>query len=167
MEASDIAIDAQNQVYVGDFQSNYVQKFDENGKLLLRWGSGGQFTGILSVALDARGDLWVGDARNILRKFDSNGNLLSEIPPQKLDNHTISLWNIAVDIDGNIYVADHDALRIVVLDPQGKVLATWRGSGITGAASFDQLQDIAVDPQGNIYITDSGTNLVQVFRRLE
>ncbi len=165
LEASDIAIDRQDNVYVGDYQSNYVQKFDENGELLLRWGAGGQFSGIYSVALDPDGNVLVSDERNILRKFDSSGNFLSQIPLHKLDNHPISLWNMTVDGQGNIYVSDHESYRIVILDPQGQVLATWRGSQ-TGAASFDSLQDIAVDSQGNIYITDAGANLVQKFRLL-
>jgi DNA-binding beta-propeller fold protein YncE len=166
LEAADIAIDGQNHVYVGDYKTNFVQKFDENGKLLLRWGSSKQFSGIYSVALDPDGNVLVTDERNTLRKFDSNGNLLSEIPPLRLNNLRIELWNIAVDGKGNVYIADHAAYRIVIIDPQGKVLATWRGRE-TGAASFNSLQDIAVDGQGNIYITDSGANLVQKFQLLE
>jgi tripartite motif-containing protein 71 len=165
LESADIAIDSQNHVYVGDYLSNYVQKFDENGKLLLRWGSGGQFSGIYSLALDPDGNVLVGDERNILRKFDSNGNFLSEIPLEKLDNHRISLWNLAVDGQGNIYVSDHESYRIVVLDPQGRILATWRGSQ-TGGSRFDSLQAIAIDGQGNVYISDANANLVQKFRLL-
>lgn len=166
LEPSDIAINAQDQVYVVDYQSNYVQKFDQNGKFLLRWGGNEQFSGIYSVALDPGGNVLVSDERGILRKFDSDGKFLSKIPAQKLGLYSISLWNIAVDAQGNIYVADHDAFRIVVLNPQGEVLATWRGSEI-GAASFSKLQDIAIDQAGAIYITDNQANLVQKFLPLK
>jgi DNA-binding beta-propeller fold protein YncE len=164
LEPADIAIDKQDNIYVVDYQSYHVQKFDTDGKLLLRWGSAAQFANIGSVAIDPQGNVLVCDQSGRVRKFDSNGNLLSTIPPQSLNNTPIDTWNIAVDDQGNIYIADHGSYRIVKLDSQWKVLATWR-SKETGAVMFDSLEDIAVDEQGNVYITDSASNLVQKFRQ--
>lgn len=147
-----------------DYQNYHVQKFNVNGKLLLRWGSAAQFANIGSVAIDPQGNVLVCDQSGRIRKFDSYGNLLSTIPPQSLNNTPIETWNIAVDDQGNIYVADHGSYRIVKLDSQGKVIATWRGKE-AGGVMFDSLEDITVDEQGNVYITDSATNLVQKFQQ--
>lgn len=167
-EAADIAIDKQNNIYIVDFQNRVVQKFDENGKFLLRWGTtglkDGEFAGLFSVAIDLDGNVLVADETGRIQKFDGNGNFLSKISPEKIDDQSIDTWNIAVDNQGNIYVADHGGFRIVKLNSRGEVLATWRGKE-TGAGLFDKLQDITVDEQGYVYITDSGSNLVQKFRQ--
>jgi tripartite motif-containing protein 71 len=165
-EPSDIAIDKQNNVYVVDYITRVVQKFDENGKFLLRWGSTANvpLTGLYSVAIDPDGNVLVADEIGRILKFDGNGNFLSTFPLKKLYNRAIDTWNIAVDTQGNIYIADHGGYRIVKLNSQGEIIATWRGSE-TGAAVFNSLEDIAVDGRGNIYITDSASNIVQKFRQ--
>ena len=154
VEPSDIAIDKQNNVFVVDYRSRVVQKFDEDGSFLLRWGStgitDGAFAGIYSVAIDPAGNVLIADESGRIQKFDGNGKFLAPIPLEPLDKIPIDPWNIAIDIQGNIYVADNGGTRIVKLDSQGKVLATWRGKE-TGAEMFNSLQDIAVDGQGNIY----------------
>ena len=63
---------------------------------------------------------------------------------------------IALDKDGNLYVADKSNNRIQKLGPDGKPLAQWGGSG--------QLQSpiaVALDPQGNVYVADDDNNRVQ------
>jgi sugar lactone lactonase YvrE len=165
-EAADIAIDKQNNVYVVDYQNCVVQKFDENGQFLLRWGKpgfgDGEFAQLASVAIDPDGNILTADLSGRIQKFDPDGNFLLKIPLEQVDNRSIDTWNIALDTQGNIYVADHGGVRIVKLDRNGEFIATWSGTE-TGAELFAGLQDIAVDGQGNIYITDSGSNLVQKF----
>lgn len=166
-EPSDIAIDQQNNIYIVDYLNRVVQKFDEDGNLLLRWGSSGnkdgEFEGIYSVAIDPAGNVLVAEESGRIQKFDSNGNFLFKISPPPVDAQFIQTWNIAVDGQGNIYIADHRGFRIVKLDSQGNFLAVWRGKD-TGPDLFNSLQDIAVDEQGNIYFTDNARNIVQKFR---
>jgi streptogramin lyase len=161
IEASDIAIDRQDNIYVGDYENSTIQKFDNNGNFLLGWKSPGN---IYSIAIGPDGNVIVADAAGRLRKFDGSGNLLSEIKPAPVDNIPIELWNIAVDVQANIYIADYSGFRIVKLDSRGEFISTWRGSN-TGAAMFVNLEDITVDDRGNLFITDSASNLVQKFRQ--
>ncbi len=165
LEPSDIAINKQDDIYVIDYQARTVQEFDNNGKFILRWGSSEKtpFAGLFSIAIDPDGNVLVSDEAGRIQKFDGDGNYLSTVPLKSLNNTAIDTWNIAVDNQGNIYVADYSSFRIVVLNSQGDVIATWRG-GETGAAMFDSLEDITVDESGNVYITDSASNLVQKFR---
>ena len=168
IEPFDIAIDQQNNVYVSDIGSNTVQKFDETGRFLLRWGkpgySDGEFSDVYSVAIDPNGNVLVTDSTGRIQKFDSNGKFLSMVFPEPIDNQSAFLWNIAVDNQGDIYVADWYGARIVKFDPEGKALAAWNGSDV-GIDRFVHMQDIAVDQQGNIYLTDGTDDLVRKFRQ--
>lgn len=164
----DIAIDQQNNIYISDVGSNTIQKFDQTGEFLLRWGktgyNDGEFSDVYSVAITPDGNVLVTDSTGRIQKFDSNGQFLSTIIPEPVDNQGVFLWNIAVDNQGDIYVADWYGNRIVKLDPEGKALAAWSGTDV-GVDWFVNVQDIAVDQQGNIYLTDSTEDLVRKFRQ--
>jgi DNA-binding beta-propeller fold protein YncE len=164
----DIAVDDQNTIYVSDVGSNTVQKFDETGQFLLRWGrkgyGNGEFSNVLSVAIAPNGNVLVTDATGRIQRFDSHGQFLSTMIPQPVENQSVFLWNIAVDSQGNIYVADWYGERIVKLDPKGKALAIWSGLEV-GIDGFINMQDIAVDQQGNIYLTDGTQDVVRKFRQ--
>ena len=167
-EPLDIAIDKQNNVYVSDVTNSTVQKFDETGRFLLRWGKAGyndgEFSNVLSVAIAPNENVLVTDATGRIQRFDSNGLFLSTINPEPIDSQSVYLANIAVDNQGNIYVADWYGQRIVKFDLEGKALATWSGADV-GIDRFVNMQDIAVDEQGNIYLTDGTEDLVRKFRQ--
>jgi DNA-binding beta-propeller fold protein YncE len=164
----DIAVDAQNNVYVCESQYiNRVQKFDETGKFLLGWGKtgyqDGDFAGqMCTVAIDPDGNVLVADKTGRIQKFDATGQFLSKITLEAVDNILISPWNMAIDQQGNIYLAEYDNLRIVKLDSEGQVLATWNS---TGEVAFSSLLDIAIDQEGNLYITDALNNTVKKIRQ--
>jgi DNA-binding beta-propeller fold protein YncE len=164
----DIAVDRQNNVYVADVRTGTIQKFDETGRFLLRWGRAGydegRFSNLLSVAIAPDGNVLVTDATGRIQKFDSHGRYLSTIQPEPIDNQSVYLGSIAVDHQGNIYVADWYGARIAKFDPDGKALAAWTGTDV-GLNSFVNLQDIAVDQQGNIYLTDGTEDLVRKFQQ--
>jgi DNA-binding beta-propeller fold protein YncE len=165
IEAADIAVDRQDNVYVVDMQNQVVQKFSSNGRFLLRWGSqgvkNGQFTYPTSVAIDPDGNVLVADVGR-LQKFDRNGRFLAQIDPLNLS--AIQLWNVAIDNQGNIYIADNASNRIVKLDRSGNFLTAWGSSG-TGEGQFIWLEDVAVDEDGNVYTADNSANSVQKFRQ--
>ena len=167
-EPDDIAVDRQNNIYVSDAGSDTVQKFDETGRFLLRWGrhgyKDGEFSNVYSVAIAPNGNVLVTDATGRIQKFNSNGQYLATVIPEPVDSQSVFLSSIAVDSQGDIYVADWYGERIVKFDPEGKVLATWVGSNTAADWSFN-MQEIAVDQQGNIYLTDGTRDLVRMFRQ--
>ncbi len=61
-----------------------------------------------------------------------------------------------------VYVADTDAHRVVVLDLDGKVLRTWGSKG-DKAGQFRVPAGIAVDEQARVYVSDTGNHRIQVF----
>ena len=145
-----------------------IPDFDETGRFLLRWGrtgyNDGEFSDAYALAIAPDGNVLVTDSTGRIQKFDSNGQFLSTINPEPVDNQGVFLWNIAVDDQGNIYVADWYGERIVKFDSEGKALAAWSGSDV-GIDWFINLQDIAVDQQGNIYLTDGTEDIVRKFRQ--
>jgi uncharacterized protein (TIGR03437 family) len=77
---------------------------------------------------------------------------------------------VALDSQGNVYIADTGNGRIRKVDRNG-VITTVAGSGnsvsVTGDggpalnAKFNTATDVAVDPQGNLYIADTGNHSIR------
>ncbi len=71
--------------------------------------------------------------------------------------------DVAWDAAGNIYVADgYGNARIAKYEPSGKYIKSW-GSRGTAPGQFNIVHGIAIDAQGNVYAADEGNRRVQVF----
>ena len=71
--------------------------------------------------------------------------------------------DVAFDAAGNIYVADgYGNARIAKYEPSGKYIKSW-GSRGTAPGQFNIVHGIAIDAQGNVYAADEGNRRVQVF----
>jgi DNA-binding beta-propeller fold protein YncE len=71
--------------------------------------------------------------------------------------------DVAWDAAGNIYVADgYGNARIAKYEPSGKYIKSW-GSRGTAPGQFNIVHGIAIDAQGNVYVADEGNRRVQVF----
>ncbi|MBA3946766.1 MAG: TIGR03663 family protein [Herpetosiphonaceae bacterium] len=62
--------------------------------------------------------------------------------------------SLAVDAQGNTYVADALNHRVVVYDAHGKQLRTFGGKG-SQAGQFYEPSSVAFDPVGNVYVADT------------
>src|SRR5260370_18122502 len=68
---------------------------------------------------------------------------------------------IAIDRDGNLWVADYGRDRVVKLAPDGRLLLSWGGRG-SGPGEFVGPKGVAIDPSsGRLYVPDTGTARVQ------
>ena len=79
----------------------------------------GAFGGNIHIAFDAEGQIYVSDADNrLIQKLSPGGEFLMQIPdePQAIDNKLKKPGDIAVDGNGNIYVAETAAHRIAETD---------------------------------------------------
>ena len=75
---------------------------------------------------------------------------------------------VAVDADGNVYVADRDNHLIRKITPAGEVTTLAGTAGVSGAtngngtaASFFGPYGVAVDKFGNVYVAENGNHLIR------
>jgi len=164
-----VALDARGNVYVADTWNHRVQKFDENGKFLLEWGSsagtgGGpdRFWGPRGIAAGADGRVYLTDTGNKrVVVFDANGKFLQEFNAEG-DGSLDEPVGVASGADGRVYVADTWNLRVAVFSAGGQFQTSWPVQGWS-SDSLDNKPYIAVDAQGRMYVTDPEAYRVIVF----
>jgi 6-bladed beta-propeller/NHL repeat len=127
--------------------------------------------GISGLAIDAQDRIYVFN-RGVkpVMIFDRDGNLLLSGADQEINGKTINpSWQHSggVDWDGNVYVIERDAHRIVKLSPKlDKVLMQLGTTNEKGndATHFNLPSGIAILRNGNIIVTDGyGNNRVVMF----
>ncbi|HUN31365.1 MAG TPA: hypothetical protein VMU95_05040 [Trebonia sp.] len=135
------------------------------------------------LAVDASGDVFIADSGdNVVRKVTPAGVIsrtagtgtagLGFSGPVGFPATLSSLdhpQNVAVNAQGDVFIADTYNNRVLKVTPQGKV-TTVAGDGAAGysgdgrLAVFSQLNEptgLAVDAQGNLYIADSSNNVIR------
>jgi uncharacterized protein (TIGR03663 family) len=141
-EPRGLAVDAQNNLYVADTWNARIVKFSPAGEWLASWGQGAQDLGEGRRATITEGTQ-AGNAANPLGFFGPRG--------------------LAVDAQGNVYIADTGNKRIVVTDGEGNFRYQF-GFGGAEPGQFNEPTGVAVDSQGNIYVSDTWNGRVQVFQ---
>jgi len=169
-----LAVGPDGNLYVVDTDNHRVQVFDSQGNFVRQWGSqgeaDGQFKEPWGIAVDAEGNVYVADTWNHrIQVFDSNGKFLRKWGFFATTGGELgepgAFWGpraIAIDAEGNLYVADTGNKRIQKFDPQGNFLGQWGGGGVI-EGRFDEPVGLAIDRQGNIYVADTWNRRVQKF----
>jgi hypothetical protein len=145
--AHSVKVDAEDNIWVADKGSDMVVKFNPEGRVVMVFGRkqeasdegtgpvkharpplppvDGYFRQVTDVAWDAAGNAYISDGyiNSRVAKVDKNGNWIKswgepgDGPGQFNVPHSI-----AVDAQGNVYVADRGNRRIQVFDGDGKFL---------------------------------------------
>lgn len=139
MESTDgahyVRIAPDGHLWLVDFRKHVVEKFDPQGKRLLRlgqWGSPGSdaqhFNSPTDVAVLPGGDAFVTDGygnRRVMH-FDGQGRFVKQWGSAGTGPGQFALpHSIVADSRGRLVVADRDNGRIQVFDTQGQLLAVW------------------------------------------
>ena len=185
-----VALDSAGDVYVADTYNSTIRKVTSDGGVTTLAGSAGQsgsadgtnntaqFNFPYGVAVDNAGNVYVADSgNNTIRKVTRDGVVTTLAgnagQPGSTDGaNGVALFNypsgVAVDIAGNVYVADtgNNTIRKVT---SGGVVTTLAGNpgqsgsadGAGNAASFYLPNGVAVDNAGNVYVADTGNNTIR------
>jgi sugar lactone lactonase YvrE len=181
-----IAIDENGNIYVAEYYSHSIRKISPVGFVTTLAGSGGpglsdgmggnaKFNYPLGLAVDPLGNVFVADESNhCVRKITPTGNVTTlagnGTSGSEDGNRTIARLSypvdVALDMYGNIYVAEKTGIRKI--SPLGVVstLAGNRGSlgftnGMGTSALFNYPYGIVVDYLGNVLVSDAGNHCIR------
>ncbi len=132
----------------------------------------GEFQAPRGMALAPDGTLYVADSRNHrIQHFSADGTLLhqwgtfADLSQGDAPGGTFNEpWDVAVGLDGTVFVTDTWNHRIQAFTPDGTFLRMW---GYFGQAetpdAFWGPRGLAIDQRGRVYVTDTGNKRVAIF----
>jgi trimeric autotransporter adhesin len=194
---AEVAVDARGNVYIATYQDSRVRRVSPDGTISTFAGTGqpgfsgdgGPATSAKlyapkGVAVDGQGNVYIADSNNFrVRKVDPGGTITTFAGGGKPgflgDGGPATLatlrnpFGVAVDGQGNVYIADTDNMRVRKVSVGGTI-TTIAGNGVQGSsgdggpATSALLRfpyGLAVDGQGNVYFADSGNNRVRKVSR--
>jgi len=147
----DIVISSKGDLYIADSGNRRIVCLTPAGRYVFEWGS--EFKLCHGLAIDARDHIYVADrGNNRVQVFDSKGKQLH-------------IWQgfgnpYGLLISGKeLLVSEGEVHKIFHVDPNGKVINSWGGSGILQLPHF-----MAIDSQGVLYVAEVDGKRVQKFR---
>ena len=159
MQPCNVAVDDRNTVYVVDTGNSRVKKLTQNLDFVDH---------ITNEGLEGRSvtGICMGSSNDSLMLINWRTKTVTEI---SLDGHTIGSFthedfkepiDIAIDHDGQVYIADNGVGSVLVFESSGKLLRTI-GSRGTGKGQFKDISALTIAPNGNVLVADSR---IQVFK---
>jgi tripartite motif-containing protein 71 len=129
---------------------------------------------VTALTTDTSGNLYVADSASAqVLVYDADRRLALRVgepagaPPSAerapgVPGRLQSPVAIALDRDGNIYVADAQAVPVQVFARDGRFLRGW-GERAAGAQNFSLPSGLAVDPEGRLIVVDTLRQTIMVF----
>lgn len=182
-----IVLDASGNLFVADQNNNRIRKITPAGEVSTFAGSGvpgfldangenAQFRLPTGLAIDAEGNLYVGDqANNRIRKITPAGDVSTFAgsgASVSADGTGITAGfsaphGVATDRGGNVYVAEMPSSSIRKISPT-RVVTTLAGRGTWGyedgpgdRARFSDPMGVAVDRNGDVFVADRSNNMIR------
>jgi len=180
VEATAVAVDSQDRVYVFNRGEHPVIVFDRDGKFLHAWGEG-LFSRPHGISTGPDDMLYLtDDADHTVKKFTPEGKLLltlgtsgqpSDSGIENVDYRTIKQGggpfnlptNSALAADGTLFLSDgYGNAQVHKFSPDGKLLLSWGEPG-SGPGQFNLPHGVAVDRTGRVIVADRENSRLQLF----
>ncbi len=160
-EPEGISIDPQGKISVVGYGSTHVLQYSAEAMLLRDHGP---FQSPSSIAVDARGALYIIDGSNRLQILDTTGRVTVQLD---LSSRLVGPRGIGVSTSGSIYIADRgsagDTTRLQQFSPVGTFMQKWM-LGASASSVSPSLVGIAFDKDDNVYCHDDRSGLVTKIR---
>jgi sugar lactone lactonase YvrE len=183
-----VAVDSSGNLYVADDLNNTIRKITPTGVVTtlagtagtsgVRDGLGGmaRFDGPGGIAVDSSGNLYVSDTYGArIRKITPAGAVTTLAGSRfgSVDGTGASAefnhpTGVAIDSNGNLYVADRENHTIRKITSAGVVTTLAGTAGQSGstdatgaAARFNKPTGVAVDASGNVYVADRENHTIR------
>jgi sugar lactone lactonase YvrE len=188
-----VCVDKDGNVYIADNDADAIYKVNTAGIITsvvgngieCHSGDGGPATAASlnrprGVAIDLAGNMYIADYSNdCIRKVDASG-IISTYAGTTYAGYggdggpasaagLLNPTGVAVDVHGNIYIADQGNIRVRKVDASG-IISTIAGNGTPGpygdggpatAANLDVPWGVTVDAAGFVYIADQGNSRIR------
>lgn len=179
-EATAVATDSRDRVFVFNRSEHPVIVFDRDGVFVNSWGEG-LFARPHGITIGPDDAVYcTDDLGHTVRKFSPDGTLLMTLgtPGKPSDTGSTSIdfrtirhsgapfhfpTNVALSPAGEIYVTDgYGNARVHQFSAEGRLLQSWGEPG-SGPGQFLVPHGIAVCPQGNVFVADRENSRIQIF----
>lgn len=190
---NDLALDSKGNLYIADTRNDRIRRVDANGIITtfagnFYSGDGGDNGPAIEaeldlpfgIAVDKNDNLYIADTHNHkIRKVDVNGIITTVAGSGSLGYggdggpavaaYFNRPWDVTVDREGNLYIADFENSCIRKVDTSG-IITTAAGNGTNGYsgdggnavdAQLYRPQSLAADSSGNIYLADTFNNRIR------
>lgn len=161
-----LAINDENVLYVAMYPDRGLDLYTADGELIGTWPFASDALQVLDVTTQGT-TAWalVSNGGFRIERLDVPDDTTAVVVvdlPKTGDRPDIVPLSIALDADGNIYLADPFARLIVKLDAQGQEITRW-DLGVEKPETRGTALALAVGPDGRVYVADAGTGQVLVY----
>ena len=187
LDVPDVAVDANDWVYVLGRRSPQIWVYDETGRFVRSFGDGILSDRPHGIAVAKSGLVYCADTPlHVVHVFDSTGDLVRTLgtkgtpsdtgfDPSISDPHLAyesvrrpggpfnQPAGVAIGLDDDVYVADgYGNARIHHFDADGRLLGSWGSPGF-GDGEFHLPHALAVTSDGRVVVADRENDRLQLF----
>jgi len=172
----DVAVNSLGEVFVTDTGNKRIVVFDADGNFIAQFGgtglAPGQFDEPVGLAIDAQNRIYVADTWNQrVQVFISSADntYLPLLQWEIVGWYGSSVDNkpfIAVDNNGNIFVADPEGYRVLQFTNTGEFVRYW-GDLSTGLDGFSLVGGVSPDDEKGIWVVDTNNHRLMHFNLLD
>ncbi|MDT8429879.1 MAG: NHL repeat-containing protein, partial [Pseudomonadales bacterium] len=176
-----VAVSEDGHLFVADFYNQRVQELTADGGFVQQWGTtgkigvaAGKFNYPTDVALGENATLYVADGyADRVQAFAADGDFLSKWGGPfamnifgPFNGWFATVTSLAVDPEGNVFVADFYNDRVQKFASDGTFLTTFGETG-KGPGQFQHAMAVAIAEDGSVFVTDLLNNRIQKWQPRE